>query len=109
MDTIKIAQEVFDVEIEQLKALEKRIDRNFTDVVEAIMNTTGRVVVTGIGKTGIIGKKIAASLASTGTVSFFMHAAEGLHGDLGMVFKEDIVIAISNSGSSQEVLNLMPS
>lgn len=109
MDVIKIAKEVFDIEIEELKALKDRINGSFEDVVGCILDTRGRVIVTGIGKSGIIGKKIAASLASTGTNSFFMHAAEALHGDLGMVYKDDIVIAISNSGSSQEVLNILPS
>nr|WP_251130920.1 KpsF/GutQ family sugar-phosphate isomerase [Exiguobacterium sp. s189] len=89
--------------------MKNRIGNEFVDAVDLIFNTSGRVVITGIGKSGIIGKKIAASLASTGTQSFFMNAAEGLHGDLGMVYKDDIVIAISNSGSSQEVLNLIPS
>ncbi|MEG0297889.1 MAG: KpsF/GutQ family sugar-phosphate isomerase [Clostridium sp.] len=109
MDLVKIAHEVFDIEIEQLEKLKERIDCKFEDVVELIFETKGRVVFTGIGKSGIIGKKIAASFASTGTNSFFMHAAEALHGDLGMVYKDDIVIAISNSGSSQEVVDLIPS
>lgn len=109
MDLVKIAHEVFDIEIEQLEKLKERIDCKFEDVVELIFETKGRVIFTGIGKSGIIGKKIAASFASTGTNSFFMHAAEALHGDLGMVYKDDIVIAISNSGSSQEVIDLLPS
>ncbi len=74
-----------------------------------IFESKGRVVITGIGKSGIIGKKITASLASTGTQSIFMNAAEGLHGDLGMIYKDDIVIAISNSGTSKEVVDLLPS
>lgn len=109
MESINLAQNVFDIEIEELKKVKSRIDNSFNDVVELIFNTKGRVVITGIGKSGIIGKKIAASLASTGTNTFFMHAAEGLHGDLGMVYKDDIVIAISNSGKSQEVLDILPS
>jgi len=77
-------------------------------VVELIYSSKGKVVITGIGKTGIIGKKISSSLASTGTPSIFMNAAEAVHGDLGMVARGDVVVAISNSGSSQEVLNIMP-
>lgn len=106
---IDIAKEVFDVEIEELVKVRNKIDNEFNLIIDVILNTKGKVVITGIGKSGIIGKKIAASLASTGTSSFFMQSAEALHGDLGMVNKEDIVIAISNSGTTQEVLNLIPS
>lgn len=108
-ESIKIGQEVFDVEMRELDNLKSRVNMEFAKVVELIYESKGRVIVTGIGKSGIIGKKIAASLASTGTNSFFMHSAEALHGDLGMVYKDDIVIAISNSGSSQEVLDILPS
>ncbi|MCA0981096.1 MULTISPECIES: KpsF/GutQ family sugar-phosphate isomerase [Exiguobacterium] len=109
LNFVDIAKEVIELEISELEKMKNRIGNEFVDAVDLIFNTSGRVVITGIGKSGIIGKKIAASLASTGTQSFFMNAAEGLHGDLGMVYKDDIVIAISNSGSSQEVLNLIPS
>lgn len=109
MDVIKIAHDVFDAEINQLKILKDKIGKSFCDVIDCILKCDGKVIVTGIGKSGIIGRKISASLASTGTQSFFLHAAEALHGDLGMVSKDDIVIAISNSGSSQEVLNMLPS
>lgn len=109
MDIMKIGHEVFDIEIGQLEYVKNKLDKNFSDIVELIFESKGRVVVTGIGKSGIIGKKIAASLASTGTNSFFMNSAEALHGDLGMVYKDDIVIAISNSGSSQEVVDILPS
>lgn len=109
MEALKIAKEVFEIEINQLELLKERIDYNFEDVVNCILDSKGRVIITGIGKSGIIGKKIAASLASTGTNSFFMHSAEALHGDLGMVYKDDIVIAISNSGTSQEVVDILPS
>lgn len=109
MNTIEIAKEVFDIEIQQLNNLKLTIDKEFEKIIECILESKGRVIITGIGKSGIIGKKIAASLASTGTNSFFMHAAEALHGDLGMVYKDDIVIAISNSGSSQEVIDILPS
>ncbi|MEH7348645.1 KpsF/GutQ family sugar-phosphate isomerase [Gottfriedia acidiceleris] len=109
MDFIKIAKEVFDLEIEELHKVKESIGEEINQAVEMIFNTKGRVVITGIGKSGIVGQKIAASLASTGTKAFFMNSAEGLHGDLGMIYKDDVVIAISNSGSSQEVLSLLPS
>lgn len=106
---IDISKDVFDLEINELKKVRDKIGSEIEDAVEMIFESKGRVVITGIGKSGIIGKKISASLASTGTQSIFMNAAEGLHGDLGMIYKDDIVIAISNSGSSQEVLDLLPS
>lgn len=106
---IELSKEVFDLEIEELKKVRDKIGNEIEDAVEMIFESKGRVVITGIGKSGIIGKKITASLASTGTQAIFMNAAEGLHGDLGMIYKDDIVIAISNSGSSQEVVNLLPS
>lgn len=109
MNYINIGKEVFDLEIKELKKVRDRIGNEVEQAVELIFNSKGRVVITGIGKSGIIGKKITASLASTGTQSIFMNAAEGLHGDLGMIYKDDIVIAISNSGSSQEVIDLLPS
>ncbi len=79
------------------------------DVVNIILESKGKVVVTGIGKSGLIGKKIAATLASTGTYAVFMNSAEGLHGDLGMISKEDVVLAISNSGNSDEIVAILPS
>lgn len=106
---VDISKEVFDLEIEELKRVRNKIGNEIEEAVEMIFQSKGRVVITGIGKSGIIGKKITASLASTGTQSIFMNAAEGLHGDLGMIYKDDIVIAISNSGSSREVLDLIPS
>lgn len=107
MDFIKRAQEVFNLEIEELGKVKERIGEEFALAVDMIYNSKGKVVITGIGKTGIIGHKIASSLASTGTNAVFMNAAEALHGDLGMVTRGDIVMAISNSGSSQEVLNII--
>lgn len=106
---VDLSKEVFNLEIEELKKVRDKIGSEIEDAVEMIFESKGRVVITGIGKSGIIGKKIAASLASTGTQSIFMNAAEGLHGDLGMIYKDDIVIAISNSGNSQEVVDLLPS
>jgi len=107
MDFIEISRSVFDQEIAELKKVSANIGNEINDVVEVIFNCKGKVVITGIGKTGLIGKKIAASLASTGTLAIFMNSTDALHGDLGMVRKEDVVIAISNSGSSQEIMNIL--
>lgn len=109
MDILNYAKSIFDQEIEELIKIKNRMGKEIEEVVKLIYNTRGKVVITGVGKSGHIGKKLAATLASTGTLSIFMHAAEGLHGDLGMVHKDDIVIAISNSGSSDEVLSILPS
>jgi arabinose-5-phosphate isomerase len=103
-----IAKKVFDIEIESLQHVADLIDDEFTEVVEAILNTTGKVVVTGIGKSGLIGKKIAATLSSTGTPSFFLHPGEAFHGDLGMVGANDVVMMISYSGETDEVLRIIP-
>jgi arabinose-5-phosphate isomerase len=97
---------------EEVAAIEKTLNSFGEEIVQAInaiQNSRGKVVITGVGKSGHIGKKIAATLASTGTPSFFMHSTEGVHGDLGMVGREDVVILISNSGETLEVLNLLPS
>jgi len=103
-----IAKRVFNIEIESLKLVADSIDDSFTKVVETILAAEGKVIVTGIGKSGIIGKKIAATLASTGTPSFFLHPGEAFHGDLGMVSTNDIVILITYSGETDEVLKLIP-
>lgn len=105
---IEVAQKVLTIEAEALQALKERINEDFLKAVEIIHNSKGRVVVTGIGKSGLVGRKIAATLASTGTPSFFMHPAEASHGDLGMVTEEDVVIAISNSGETEEIIKLIP-
>jgi arabinose-5-phosphate isomerase len=104
----EIAKRVFDIEIESLRYVADAIDDEFTKVVEAILKASGKVIVIGIGKSGIIGKKIAATFASTGTPSFFLHPGEAFHGDLGMVGRDDIVILISYSGETDEVLKLIP-
>jgi arabinose-5-phosphate isomerase len=109
MDIINYSKEVFDIEIEELKKVRDRISDQMEKAVNMILNSKGKVVITGIGKSGLIGKKIAATLASTGTYAVFMNSAEGLHGDLGMIHPEDIVMAISNSGNSDEVLSIIPS
>ncbi len=103
-----IAKRVFDIEIESLQQVAGSIDDEFAKVVDAILKSTGKVVVIGIGKSGLIGKKIAATLASTGTPSFFLHPGEAFHGDLGMVGPNDIVLLISYSGETDEVLKLIP-
>ena len=108
MDIIKIAQGVIKTEIDGLKFMSTRLGDDFANAVDSILSTEGRTIICGMGKSGIIGKKIAASFASTGTPSFFMHPGEAFHGDLGMVKPEDIFIAISNSGETEEVLKLLP-
>lgn len=107
-DVLEIAKRVLRIEGEAILELINRLDSSFEKAVEIILNSKGRVVVTGMGKSGLIGKKIAATLASTGTPAFFMHPAEASHGDLGMVTSDDVVIAISNSGETEEVVRLIP-
>lgn len=109
MNAISMAKNLFDSEIEELKKVRNKLDENISLAVDLILSAKGKVVITGIGKSGLIGKKIAATFASTGTHAIFMNSAEGLHGDLGMICEEDVVIAISNSGNSEEVLSLIPS
>jgi len=104
----EIAKRVFDIEIESLQYVADAIGDDFTKVVTAILNTAGKLVVIGIGKSGIIGKKISATFSSTGTPSFFLHPGEAFHGDLGMVSPNDMVILISYSGETDEVLKLIP-
>ena len=110
-DTGRIRQSAvlsLNAQSDALKVLAKRLDYTFESVVRLILSCKGRVVISGMGKSGLIGKKIAATLASTGTLSFFMHPAEGLHGDLGMIQHDDIVVLISNSGETEEILRLLP-
>lgn len=107
-DVLEIAKRVLRIEGEAILELINRLNSSFEKAVEIILNSKGRVVVTGMGKSGLIGKKIAATLASTGTPAFFMHPAEASHGDLGMVTSDDVVIAISNSGETEEVVRLIP-
>jgi arabinose-5-phosphate isomerase len=103
------ARRVLRIEAEAVAALIDRIDASFEHAVEMILLCEGRVVVTGMGKSGLIGKKIAATLASTGTPALFLHPAEGIHGDLGMVTRGDTVIALSNSGETEEISRMLPS
>ena len=106
---IKHAQDVLRMEAEAILELVPRVDANFAAAVSLILECPGRTVITGMGKSGIIGRKMAATFASTGTPSFYLHPAEGIHGDLGMVTADDIVIALSNSGETGEILNILPS
>lgn len=103
------AKRVLKIEADAVAALANRIDEQFEKAVEMILKCRGRVVVTGMGKSGLIGKKIAATLASTGTPALFLHPAEGIHGDLGMVTRGDTVVALSNSGETEEVALMLPS
>ena len=107
-DFIQSAQRTIEMELQAVGELISRIDNDFTIACEAILDCKGRVVVTGMGKSGHIGKKIAATLASTGTPAFFVHPGEASHGDLGMITKDDVVIAISNSGNTAEVITIVP-
>ena len=107
MQYAQIAKQVIDNEIEALKKLESIFTNNFNNIINQILLTKGRVILTGIGKSGHIAKKIAASLASTGTPSFFVHPSEASHGDLGMITTDDIVLVISNSGETKEIFDII--
>ena len=109
MKILEEAKKIIKTEAVAVEDLSEQLDQSFVDVVKAIHESQGKVVVTGVGKSGHVGEKMAATLSSTGTPSFFLHSTEGLHGDLGMVEKKDIVILISNSGETKEVLSLLPS
>lgn len=107
-EIIKKAKQVIKKEAESLLILQKRIDENFVKAVEAIYKCKGKVIISGIGKSGIIGRKIAATLSSTGTPAYHLHPTEGVHGDVGLVTKNDVVIAISKSGETEELFKLVP-
>ena len=108
MDLIKIAQKTFHIEADALHKAAQRLDQSFLDAIELIMNTKGKLIITGVGKSGLVGAKMAATFASTGTSSFFLHPTEALHGDLGMMGKDDTLIAISYSGESEELTKILP-
>lgn len=105
---LESAKSVLDIELEGIKTVKEKLDDGFVKAVELIFACKGRVVVTGVGKSGLIGKKIAATMASTGTPAIFLHPVEALHGDLGIVGSSDCIIAISNSGETEELLRLLP-
>jgi arabinose-5-phosphate isomerase len=106
--SLDVGRRVLDIEARAVQALVQRLDGGFSEAVDLLYRCKGKVVVSGMGKSGLIGQKIAATMASTGTPSFFLHPAEGLHGDLGMLARRDVLIAISNSGETQEILQLLP-
>ena len=105
---LQLARETLDIEAEALMGLKSRLDARFSEAVQMMLNVKGRVVVTGMGKSGHIGRKIAATLASTGTPAMFVHPAEASHGDLGMIKLVDVVLGISNSGESDELVAILP-
>ena len=104
----KLGSEVIATELAEISALQNRIDESFTAACELLLDCKGRIVVTGMGKSGHIGGKIAATLASTGSPAFFVHPGEASHGDLGMITKNDVVIALSNSGNTAEIATIIP-
>lgn len=108
MNSLQIARQVIQTEAEQIANLLDSLDDNFEQAVNVILQSKGKLIISGMGKSGIIGKKICATLASTGTPSFYLHPAEAYHGDLGMIEQQDIVLLISNSGETDEVLKLIP-
>ena len=108
-ETIKRAKEVLKIEAQSILNLTEKIDINFARAVDLIYISKGRVIITGIGKSGLIGRKIVATLTSTGTQALFLHPVEGIHGDLGIVTKEDILLAISNSGETRELMPVINS
>lgn len=105
---LDMADRVLRLEAESIASLRQRLDDRFVRAVELMHGCRGRVIVTGMGKSGLIGRKIAATLASTGTPAYFLHPAEGVHGDIGMVAKDDLVLGLSNSGETDEVLAVLP-
>ena len=108
MNVIEEAKRVLNVEAHSILDLAERIDENFSQAVELLYHCKGRVVLMGMGKSGLVGRKIASTFASTGTPAFFIHPAEGVNGDFGMLAKEDVVITISNSGETRELLEVLP-
>lgn len=106
--SIQQGKRVLEIEARAIAALVDRLDDRFAKAIDLLHRCTGKVVVSGMGKSGLIGQKIAATLASTGTPAFFVHPADGIHGDLGMLAKQDALLAISNSGETEEVLKLLP-
>jgi arabinose-5-phosphate isomerase len=108
MNLIHIAQETFHIEADALYKAATRLDQTFLDAIDIILATKGKLIITGVGKSGLVGAKMAATFASTGTSSFFLHPTEALHGDLGMIGKEDTLLAISSSGESEELTKILP-
>lgn len=109
MSTINFIKKAIEIEAAAINTLLDQVGPDYEPAIEMIRNCRGKVIITGVGKSGHVGKKIAASFASTGTPAFFVHSTEGVHGDLGMIEEQDVVIMISNSGETAEVLDLLPS
>lgn len=107
-DIVAAARRVLDIEARALDALSDRLGEDFAAAVRLLLDSTGRVIVSGLGKSGHVARKIAATMASTGTPAYFVHAAEALHGDLGMIHRDDVLIALSNSGETAELLSVVP-
>ena len=107
-EIIDAARKVIQIEADAVEALANRLDESFAKAIEMILACSGRVIVTGMGKSGLICQKIASTMASTGTPTIFLHPAEGVHGDLGMLMKGDVVIAVSNSGETEEITRILP-
>lgn len=108
-DILEVARNVLKIEADSITALTGRLDDNFTKMVNLLIGIKGKVILTGMGKSGIIARKISSTLASTGTPSFFMHPAEASHGDLGMIAQDDAIIVLSNSGNTKEIISILPS
>ncbi len=108
MDFVQIAREVLEIEAKELLRCSKRLGSEIEEAVDIVIKTKGKLIVTGVGKSGLVGAKIAATLASTGTSSFFLHPTEAMHGDLGMIGSDDAVLAISYSGESEELIKILP-
>src|SRR6056297_1590871 len=107
-DWLALARQVLDIEIQGIREVEGNLGQEFVRALETLASCSGRVVVTGLGKSGLVGRKIAATLSSTGTPAYFLHPVEGIHGDLGMIREGDVVLALSNSGETDELNNILP-
>ena len=105
---LEVARKAIHTEMLSLKRMEDTLGDEFATAVEMILGSRGKCIVTGMGKSGLVGRKIAATLASTGTPSFFLHPGEAFHGDLGMISKEDVILALSYSGETDEILKIVP-
>ncbi len=108
VDVLKIGLDTIEKELEAIKILKSKLNESFTQTVELIYACKGKVIITGMGKSGVIGQKVAATMTSTGTPAFFMNPAEGSHGDLGLIVRDDIVIALSKSGETDEIVKILP-
>ncbi|MEI6128167.1 MAG: SIS domain-containing protein [Pseudomonadota bacterium] len=102
------AKKVFEIEADAILSLRDKLDEHFIKAVDVLLSCKGKVIVIGIGKSGLVSQKIASTFACSGTPAFFMHPAEGIHGDIGMIAKDDVVIAVSNSGGTEEIIKILP-